>query len=341
MQKALKLLLFIWPIFFGYINLAQGKCSGKFVNPITDINWECVFPLTIAGMNITPSYKDYHSYNKKICSCAGTPPKIGVPISFWEPTRLIDVTQSPYCLVGLGGIQLGAENIRKRGVIANVDNTPGSTYSYYHVHWYVYPVLHWLELLVNFICIETGEFDLAYMSEFDPLWDDGNLSAILNAESIVFANKLAITACLADCASSSLDNPSDKMFWCAGCNGSIYPLTGTVAGHIGHIESSFLLVQRIIAKLHRMALIKGFEQDEFCEASYMPFYKKTLYKTHLVYPKLDISGLCRTLGCTTSIWGSGKSYPVYGEDFCYLVWSKKHCCLDAVRIIGATQAMKF
>ncbi|WP_196490274.1 TraU family protein, partial [Erythrobacter donghaensis] len=32
-----------------------GRCTGKFVNPITDICWSCLFPISIGGLKIWPS----------------------------------------------------------------------------------------------------------------------------------------------------------------------------------------------------------------------------------------------------------------------------------------------
>ena len=29
-----------------------GRCTGKFVNPITDICWSCLFPVSIGGLKI-------------------------------------------------------------------------------------------------------------------------------------------------------------------------------------------------------------------------------------------------------------------------------------------------
>jgi conjugal transfer pilus assembly protein TraU len=32
-----------------------GRCTGHFVNPITDICWSCLFPISIGGLKIWPS----------------------------------------------------------------------------------------------------------------------------------------------------------------------------------------------------------------------------------------------------------------------------------------------
>ena len=49
-----------------------------------------------------------------------------------------------------------------------------------------YPLIYWLELLMDFVCLEKGAFDVAYMTELDPLWNDDELSFILNPEAGLF-----------------------------------------------------------------------------------------------------------------------------------------------------------
>jgi conjugal transfer pilus assembly protein TraU len=303
--------------------------EGTWINPFTDVCWECLFPITVSGVNVTPAHQDFTKHHKTVCACAGTPPKIGIPLTFWEPTRLVDVTRHAYKLIGLGGMSVGKETIKNRGMIGMVDDSTQS--SFYHVHWYTYPILNLLGLFTDFICIEKGDLDMAYMSELDPLWNDDQWALLINGEAGFFANPAAQLACLADCAASSLDKPVDELFWCAGCEGSLYPFTGTVAHHIGATQASYLIVQRVIAKLHRILAVKGYEKDEFCEAKLMPIIKKSLYKTQMVYPTPQTSGACHALGKSDFLWGLGKAFPFKGEDFVYLIWTKKQCCLDAVK----------
>ncbi len=310
--------------------------EGKFINPFTDVCWECVFPITVSGFNVTPGHKDPIKSNKKICKCSGTPPRIGVPLTFWEPLHLVDVTKRAYQLVGIGGISVGKETIKNRGVVSIVGDGPSQA-SVYHVHWYNFPIFSLLKLFTDFICIEKNDFGLPYLSELDPLWYDDNLALIVNPEAALFSSPLAQVSCIADCTAASLDKPLDELFWCAGCEGSLYPFTGTVAHHLGPMQASYLLVQRLIAKLHRSYMLKGYDKKEFCEAQFMPIIKKTLYKTHLAYPVPQTSGKCHSLGKSDLLWGIGKTFPVKGEDFVYLIWSKKQCCLDSVRATFATQ----
>jgi len=317
-------------VFFTLITSCLQANEGTWINPLTDVCWECLFPITVSGIAVTPSYQDFTKYRKITCECAGTPPKIGIPLTFWEPTRLVDVTRHAYKLIGLGGISVGNETIKNRGSIGILGDGPTQS-SFYHVHWYAYPIFSILGLFTDFTCIEKGHLDMAYMSELDPFWNDDQWSLLMNAEAGFFANSVAQFACLADCAASSLGKPQDALFWCAGCEGSLYPFTGSVAHHIGSVQASSLIVQRIIAKLHRCLALKGFEKDEFCEAKLMPIIKKSLYKTQMIYPIAQTQGQCHALGKSDVLWGTGKSFPVKGEDFVYLIWTKKQCCLDAVK----------
>lgn len=289
-----------------------------------------MFPITVGGVNVTPGHKDFVRSTSTVCACAGMPPKAGIPLSFWEPISLVDVTLVPYKLIAWGGASLSKAGIKKRGTVSHIGE--GGRSSFYNVHYYKFPILHWLGALGEFPCLEKSEFALSYLSEFDPCWGDGEWAAVLNPEAYLFSNPLAQVACIPDCAAASLGRPQDKLFWCAGCSGSLYPLTGHVAHHVGAIQSSYLLVTRLLSKLHSLGMLLGFDKEEFCQKKLMPRLKKTIYKTQLVFPIANAKGPCEPLGKSDVVWGSGKTYPYGGEDFVYLIWGKNQCCLDAVKI---------
>src|SRR5262249_48894634 len=126
--------------------------------------------------------------------------------------------------------------------------------SFYQVHWYVNPILYYLEVLLDFPCLEKGALDVAYMTQLDQLWADDELTAILNPEAVLLANPPAQAACAADCVAATTGLPIPKLFWCAGCQGSIYPMDGHVTTHIGGVQAATLLAQRMTAKMHRELL---------------------------------------------------------------------------------------
>ena len=186
-------LIFALTILLMSLNIqAAPGCVGRFTNPITDVCWKCLFPIKIGGFPVTGvgegAFDSPSTNNLPICFCTrpGIPlPIPGIPISFWEPARLVDVTKSPMCMVSLGGFSMGTASAKGMR-----DDSDGS--AFYHVHWYIYPVLHWLELLTDFACMETSSVDIAYLTEFDPLWNDDLKSSILNPEAILFGNQLAL-----------------------------------------------------------------------------------------------------------------------------------------------------
>jgi conjugal transfer pilus assembly protein TraU len=80
----------------------------------------------------------------------------------------------------------------------------------------------------DFACLESSGFDLGYITELDPLWGDDETGFILNPEAALFGNPIAQAACVADCGLASAGFSNDAFFWCNGCQGSLYPFTGTV-----------------------------------------------------------------------------------------------------------------
>ena len=324
-----KTLFFVLLLFLHSSSEAIAKCVGRFVNPISDICWKCIFPITIAGQTVARG-EDTSNPSQVICWCPRPPlPAVpGIPVSFWEPVRLIDITRTPYCMVNLGGLQMGpSTGIRGHGSVGHASKGHMQQ-SFYQVHWYVYPLIYWLELLMDFICIEKSQFDVAYLTELDPFWNDDETSFILNPEAALFGNPIAQAACSADCAAASSGFSFDALFWCGGCQGSMYPFTGTVSAHSGGVQASLLLAQRFMAKLHREGVLWGYMGvPGLCGKYPMPIIRKSQYKTQMTYPVPSTTLGCHPLGRSDLLWSGGKAVPYKGEDFGYLIWRKRLCCL--------------
>jgi conjugal transfer pilus assembly protein TraU len=255
---------------------------------------------------------------------------IGFPVSFWEPARLVDITRTPYCMIGLGGVAMGGSGVKGRGDVA-LDLSNDTMHSFYQVHWYIYPVIYWFELLTDFMCLEKSEFDVGYLTELDPFWNDDELSALLNPEAILFGNPIAQAACAADCIAATTHLPFAPLIWCAGCLGSVYPFTGTVTSHNGGVQVSSLLAIRMMAKLHRELVLHGYIGVKgLCGKYPMPVIQKQQYRLQMTYPIPSTGNArksCHALGHTDVTWNMGREFPYKGEDFGYLVWRKRDCCL--------------
>ena len=319
---------------------ASVTCKGHFVNPITDVCWGCLLPISIGGFEIgkgvTPKKRDIKNPTSPVCACSklGQPiPIPGISIGFWEPVRLVDVTRTPYCMVNLGGIALG-NDAKKISSYARGYDKRATHSSFYHLHYYVYPLIYWLELITDFMCLEQSTFDVAYMSEFDITWNDSKLQSLLNPEAILFGNPLAQAACGLDCASATATTAIDSMFWCAGCLGNMYPFSGANADHVGGVQNSSLLTTRIISKMHRIGLAQETSTTDasinggICKKSRALKIKKSQYKLQMTNPKSSSDGIgCWPLGLSDMAYSAFKEYPYDGQDWGYLIWRKKNCCL--------------
>lgn len=311
--------------------LAGPTCHGSFVNPITDICWSCAFPMTIGKAKLMTLGQEDNDSNpdNPVCACSN-PPQVGLATGFWEPVRQVDVTRTPYCFVSLGGITIDVGINAPRGGVGS-DSAHGKT-SFYQVHWYTSPVLYYLEVLLDDVCLEKGQFDIAYITEVDPMWNDDELTALLNPDVFLFGNLVAQAACAADCVAASSGFPLSSLYWCAGCQGSIYPLNGHVQVHQGGVQSSTLLVQRMAAKMHREMLIWGAAGSAgLCGYYPQMVMNKANYKMSMTYPVPQtrdnpFGRCCQPFGRSTSVWGAGHTYPVTGEDFAYLIFRKRNCC---------------
>ena len=121
-----------------------GRCSGSFVNPVTDVCWGCMFPLSLGSLKIWPSSRaDTKNPDLPICACGTPVPRIGLAMGFWEPVRLVDVTTKPWCFPNLGGIKLNPGFSIGSGYASDSSQVGGQAQNSakYHVHYYIYPLL--------------------------------------------------------------------------------------------------------------------------------------------------------------------------------------------------------
>ena len=329
-KTALSLLLF----FSLSLSFAEEK-KGSMFNPINDVCWSCMLPFHISGANLTPSNKDYLTHKETLCHCEGG--LVGLPVAYWQPNQICEVTMTPYKLVAFGGLQLAKPTLKKRGYMSKKKG--GLFKAFYHVHFYEYPVLSLLDSAANFACSDfmKKEISIGYMSEFDPFWMDDAWNGVLYPHTLAFTSPLAIAACIPDCVLSTIHKPTDKLFWCSGCQGSLFPYSGFVSHARGAVQASSLLVHRTLAKLHYLGALWTYGKDEYCKRKINIFPPKTAYKIQLAKPVKQTVKKCPPLGSSEFLWGFQKTYPGKGEEFVYVIWNRAHCCVDPYEIYKKTQ----
>ncbi|HBH5214890.1 TPA: type IV secretion system protein TraC [Escherichia coli] len=143
MKRRLWLLMLF--LFAGHVPAASADsaCEGRFVNPITDICWSCIFPLSLGSIKVSQGkVSDTANPSMPIQICPAPPPlfrRIGLAIGYWEPMALTDVTRSPGCMVNLG-FSLPAFGKTAQGTAKKDEKQVNG--AFYHVHWYKYPLTY-------------------------------------------------------------------------------------------------------------------------------------------------------------------------------------------------------
>lgn len=316
------------------------SCTGHFVNPLKDVCWRCLFPLSIGDHEVVKdesleSELENITKDKKFNPIRTCKTKIGerlgLKIGYWEPMALVDVTDTPYCLVNLGGHRIPLGKHTSRGGRAQMPDD-GVAHAFYHVHWYKYPLISWLNLSMSSACQQMGDFDVAYLSELDPTWRDSEMSFVLNPESAIFGHPITQAACAADSLSSTLiKRPIDSLFWCAGSQGSYYPINGHVREPVSPVQTALLLTERMNFKLHRppTPLISDSSSESPCSEHHSMKVPKSRYRYEMVNQVAD-GKHCYPSGYSTFIWEIGKIKPHTPDQYGFLVWRKRDCVFTLI-----------
>lgn len=326
-------------------------CQGKFINPITDICWSCMFPIRLGGkvtLNMEQQEDNETTPDDWFCACE-KPTRAGVTVSFWEPTHLVEVTRTPFCMVSLGGIVLKDNKPNSAAATSSAGNGDnwfqrlfGGSHergrpheaqqhnAFWQVHWYKNPVVFWLESLLDNDCIEEGSLDIGWLTELDPTWKNPSLAVYQAPDSALFANVVAQAACAADCIKASTGFPYNKLYWCAGCHGTIYPLSGWMGGQFSEVQAAKLMVARMQAKMHRdLVAWRASGGDSLCGYKLNPVMDKANYKMAMTYPvpaRKFQGKCCEPIGRSTLVRDTGKAFPYKGSQFAFQLFRKRDCC---------------
>jgi len=305
----------------------------------SNICWMCIFPIRIAGVPMGPGgYPDDAA--APFCVCPGKTfgiPSPGFTLGLWEPTHLIEEVRQPWCSPILGKSLITtttsaglADLARWGGVQGQASDQTSVSAAFYNFHWWMYPVNAIIDGVVGNVCTRADggyDMDIAYLSELDPTFIDDELALYTQPEAALFSNPTAIAACVADAVAATVYKPIALMYWCAGSWGMSYPYTG----HIGSSDSpprhTSLAAFRGLAAMHRRALAKRtYGDDAVCSAHIDLMMQKQQYKFQTFYPIPEVTSN-HWLGASTMRWGEWRNIPFKGEDFVYVQWTWKDCCI--------------
>lgn len=284
-------------------------------NPITNVDWSMfVREFRFLG----------------ICACSDPIPRKGFKIRYAEPIGLIETTQKPFFFPSLN-LNLGVfSGLYKVGNQLGVSGTTVNT------HYLWYPVFWVLNILSDVLCMQVDptSIDFGYLSEVDPTWTFDELNHYLQPEKLLYANPVAQSVCLADCAASTFQRPLNSLYWCAGCWGGIFPDTGNVQEQGGNdVTGANLIATRFIDKAHSSFLFwatspgeaVGSEEipDSICQPVPFPRIIKTQYWLQPACPVIRFGYALGTIPAYTSTFAKAPGF----EDYVFVLWRKRICCL--------------
>jgi conjugal transfer pilus assembly protein TraU len=333
------------------------KDANVLSNVFTQVCWDCfIDSINLMGMSSGNAPAGAASVGP-FCMCSDNlgVPYAGIPKAHWQPTRLNEVVTTPWCSPSLGGIKL-QDTLTGLGYNNTEEDNPTAFYQY---HYFAYPIMTMLDMLVMPSCGDGYvDFDLMYLSEVDPLWNDDLMSLMLNPEAIVFGNPAAIAWCITDCVLTTADMQQEEFYGCAGCDGLLYPLTGNINPQPDPVAGSSLITQRVLASLHRKGLAKKtIGEDAMCKPEYFPTIPRSQYRFSMLYPVPEASSepvsivnpstdgtnagsaggeqevydqCCHPMGMSTSRWCTptgGRTRPGMDSAYVYLIWNYRDCCI--------------
>jgi conjugal transfer pilus assembly protein TraU len=312
----------------------QALCTGAFPNPVTDICWDCMFPISLGGgiLNLGITGTDYNTGVTPMpqCICINTL-AVGTPMSMWEPRYMLDVTNIPGCYPLMSGLTVSPPmNASEYGTTQINDAAIGGTSksAFMHVNEYINPILTTLGIIAASPCLDNRSFDTPYMSWADPTWNDDSLSLTLTPYAYAFTGLASIAAEGPDAIQATASFPNQYLFWVAGAWGPMYPLTGNVATANTPEQVSHLLLARLFAKLHAAGVeqsVAGQTALDACSAFGFPelIMDKRQYKTQRTFPFSD--NMCTPIGRPLQFQEIGAARPI-DKDYGYFIFQRKDCC---------------
>ena len=96
--------------------------------------WWCVGGVLMAsGEDEDPS-----KTGSPVCICnQGLIPMVGVKVSFWEPSRIIETVSDAFCMVSMGASLKKSEDGKLNGGLIN--DSSGGGKAFQQMHYYIFP----------------------------------------------------------------------------------------------------------------------------------------------------------------------------------------------------------
>lgn len=312
--------------------VAQAACNTKFsLDPSEDVCWECMLPIRIAGaeyqaqstsgMPPNPPGLD----NASSCYCPAPPPvwyRYGVPVSYFEPTTIMEVVRDKYCFPTAGEDKAEKKDFNKDGAKTEVsDDTHNLTVK--HLHIFKFNFINMLGMMMDYACMSSGGIDAVYLSEVDAAWFDDNLAAKRYKETALFANPIFTFSCVADAVAANAYLGLPFLPYCMGSQGIAFPLSGSTPV-LPEIKATTAVVEKGIFLLTR-AFGQCTRSITLCACIPIGVINKWDYRYHIAVPFAD--SVCHNYGRSQFWWQAGKLSQGITDNTSFVVFEKRQCCV--------------
>lgn len=325
----------------------------NFFKQITRLCWRCFFPFTLFGFPVGGTTLRLPSGRAApLCICPGRIlpmiPSPGFTLGWWAPDHVIESVRSPWCMPSLGGVALSADMLTGSdiGITGSAaaskllparmgkqnpvkgDGSDKKDGAFYNFHWIKFPLAYLLGWLSDFACSkkQATAIDIAFMSEFDPSWNNDELAIWTSPETTLFTGTWAPIACAVDGIASTTTKPMKSIFWCAGTWGQLYPYSGNTPTAQSDARDASLNAIKGVAKMHRFTLArKSYGNSAVCWD--LPYFilDKQQYRLQTMAPIPELNN--HWIGASTFRWGEWRNIPAIGEDFVWMQWTYHECCV--------------
>lgn len=312
-------------------------CGGTFLNPITDVRWSCMLPISLGGVS-TPFVPlpeaasaivaDQAGSIAPMCACVTPEPRVGLSFGMNNVFRIIESVKDPFCFPSLGMGLSSMGPYGRGGQDAGVRDTAQTTFNYTHILSFV--PTQALNIFIDTLCLQTSEsfspFSVLGMSEFEPWARSDEVALILAPESVLFANPIAQAYCMVDAVLTVVELTDPIGYWCAGGH-SVFPLSRRTS-ETEYVDAASINAAKYLFELSRTGQLPScLGAQALCACVPVPVWNKREFRLQLAKPVPDI--FCRRIGKPSIIWNTPNKNSALtkgADNLAFLVWRRRDCC---------------
>lgn len=317
---------------------SHAVCAGTMINPITEVRWSCMFPISLGGVSAstipvpeaaTAIFADKMTIGamSPMCTCGDPLPRVGLTFSLNSVFRMVESVKDAFCFPSLG-FSIGAGPFGTAGEFTGTNKASATTFNYTHLLVFVPTLI--LNLFVDSICMQVSEtyspFSVIGLSEIEPWARSSEMALILAPESILFANPVAQAYCMVDSVLTLAEFTDPIGYWCAGGH-SIFPLSNHTT-EAEYVDAASINAAKYLFKLARTGQnLSCFGAQAACSCVPSPIWNKMEYRLQIAKPIPDI--FCRRIGKPSMTWNIPNKNPALvpsADNLLFLIWRHRDCC---------------